>query len=190
MAVSSKSDSPDSAAEPDADHFEFFSFPSPPDMCAAADVFLGGKILPFGAPPPKRAENLGDLCWQESCAASECSRRRRRFWGGRVKAEYRRLRSVSDCHGMVPPPAARQQRPRWYLCVLGSVRVPATMDISDIRSRQRRQPAAAEADSRRGPSGDVGRATWKLLRSLSCTGLDSASAVTLPLRFAAHVQDT
>ncbi|KAJ8486267.1 hypothetical protein OPV22_018752 [Ensete ventricosum] len=178
----------DPAAEPDA--FEFFSSRSPgssPPMCAAADVFLDGKIVPFGAPPPKQADVPSVvLRWLKSSAVSEGSGRRSRFWGSAgAKPEYRKLRKASNCDGnALPQSQAARQRPGWHLCVLGSVRLPAKTDMSDIRSRQRRRSAAAEACAR--SDGDVVRGAWRLLQSLSCTALESATDVA-PLRLTSHV---
>ncbi|CAL9084677.1 unnamed protein product [Musa textilis] len=178
----------DPAAEPDP--FEFFSSRSPgspPPMCAATDVFLDGKIVPFGAPQPKRADVPSVvLRWLKSCAVSEGSDRRSRFWGsGGKKPEYRRLRKASSCDGnALPQTQVASQRPGWYLCVLGSVWVPAKTDMRDIRSRQRRRSTETEACAR--SDGDVVRGAWRLLQSLSCTALESATDVA-PLRSASHV---
>ncbi|WOK92672.1 hypothetical protein Cni_G01363 [Canna indica] len=186
MAVPSTTNGPDAAAEPDPFEFSFRCPFSPPAMCAADDIFLAGKILPFGAPPPppKRAETSGDLRWKPEppAAAAQGPDRLRRLWSGGPKTGYRRMRRVSDCDDgkalleKAPPQvSARQQRPRWYLWVLGSVRLPATMDMSDIKNRQRRKILAAETGN------DLnGGGSWKLLRSLSCRGLESATVVTVP----------
>ncbi|CAL9050764.1 unnamed protein product, partial [Musa banksii] len=178
----------DPAAEPDP--FEFFSSCSPgslPPMCAATDVFLDGKIVPFGAPQPKRADVPSVVVRSpKSCAVSDGSDRRSRFWviGGK-KPEYRRLRKASNCDGnALPQTQVARQPPGWYLFVLGSLRVPAKTDMSDIRSRQRRRSAAAGACAR--SDGDVLRGAWRLLQTLSCTALESATDV-VPLRFASHV---
>ncbi|CAL9152393.1 unnamed protein product [Musa hybrid cultivar] len=173
-----------------SDPFEFFSSCSPgslPPMCAATDVFLDGKIVPFGAPQPKRADVPSVVVRSpKSCAVSDGSDLRSRFWviGGK-KPEYRRLRKASNCDGnALPQTQVARQRPGWYLFVLGSVRVPAKTDMSDIRSRQMRRSAAAGACAR--SEGDVLRGAWRLLQTLSCTALESATDV-VPLRFASHV---
>ncbi|KAG6473496.1 hypothetical protein ZIOFF_067413 [Zingiber officinale] len=231
MAVHSKTNDPDPA------DFEFSSagFPgSPSAMCAADDVFLSGKILPFGASPPGRHQNsAGKLRSRDSlevnpprttCAVDDifftgkiipssdsppqipqissgelrrqdspnADRLRRSWWGAAgSKAGYRRLRKVSDCDEReLPEPASSRpqhepQRPRWLLFVLGSVRVPETMRMDDIRNRQRRRSLAAE------PGGDMGRGTLRLLRSLSCRRLESATVVAAPpLGFASRVNGT
>lgn len=233
MAVHSETNGPD----PDPFEFSSAGFPaaSPPAMCAAADVFLAGKILPFGASPTKRHQNssgklrphdlvefnrprtvcaAGDTFFTAKIIpASDSPPRRpqvstgelrsqdfpkgdslRRFWCGAAgsKAGYRKLRKVSDCDGRgLPEPASSRpqqepQRSRWFLFVLGSVRVPETMYMGDIRNRQRRRSLAAE------PGSDMGRGTLRLLRSLSCRRLESATVVatptpTPPLSFASRV---
>lgn len=232
MAVHSKINGPDPAVEPDP--FEFFSFfdspDSPPALCAADDIFLAGKILPFGAHPHKRYQMLeGELRWRDAldvdhpttrCTADDSfftgkflpfgdpppiqphlldhelraqglpnADRLRRFWGGaKSKAGYRRLRKLSECDGkgLEKTTSARPQkephRPRWFLFVLGSMRVPETMDMGNIRNRQRRRLSQAAK-----PGGDVGRGAWRLLRSLSCRQLESATVVTAPpLSFASR----
>lgn len=237
MAVHSKINGPGPAVEPDP--FEFFSFfnspDRPPALRAVDDIFLAGKILPFGAHPPKRYQILeGGLRWRDAlevdhptarCTADDIlftgkflpfgdpptvqphlldrefraqalpnADRLRCFWGGaNSKAGYRRLRKSSDCDGkrLVNTTSARPQkephrpRPRWFLFVLGSMRVPETMDMGNIRNRQRRRRSQA-AD----PGGDLGRGPWRLLRSLSCRQLESATVVTAPppLSFASRVK--
>ncbi|ONK70543.1 uncharacterized protein A4U43_C05F34800 [Asparagus officinalis] len=58
----------------------------------------------------------------------------------RLPAEYRKLRRVSDSDPKT------KSRPRWYVLVFGSVRVPAAMEMKEIRIRQRRRarPAGEE----------------------------------------------
>ncbi|WOK99985.1 hypothetical protein Cni_G08697 [Canna indica] len=173
---------PTPAAELDPlQSFSSRSLHSAPAMCAAEDVvLLAGKLH---AAPSRRAEIIPHegLRWREISAAAQGS-------GPRAKAEYRRLRRAteSDDTEEVPPRAAGQ-RPKWqYFCVLGAVGVPATMEISDIRRRQRRQ-SAEPAERRRAQPGRGSSTTWKLLRSLSCIGADH-SALTPSSSLAAHVR--
>ncbi|KAG6470772.1 hypothetical protein ZIOFF_071852 [Zingiber officinale] len=176
MAVHSKIDDRDHTVERGPFEFCFYSdSPDSPALCAADEIFLAGKILPFGAPPPKRYQiSEGELrrrdLLQVDHRTTRCTADDVCFWGGaQSKAGYRRLRKVSDCDGkeLEKATAARTQkephRPRWFLFVLGSMRVPETMDMGNIRNRQRRRRSR---DSE--PGGDVGRGTWRLLRSLSC----------------------
>ncbi|XP_074572193.1 uncharacterized protein LOC141828631 [Curcuma longa] len=224
MAVHSETNGQDPTAEPDPFEFSSAGLPaSPPAMCAADDVFLAGKILPFVASPPKRHQNsAGKLRSHDllevnrprtKCAADDIfftgkiipssdspperpqisagelrqqdfpkADSLRRFWRGAAgsKAGYRRIRKVSDCDRRELPelassrPQQEPQRPRWFLFVLGSMRVPETMHMDDIRNRQRRRSLAAE------PVGDMGRGTLRLLRSLSCRRLESATVVAAP----------
>ncbi|WOL17372.1 hypothetical protein Cni_G26164 [Canna indica] len=172
MAVPSKADHPDHAAVLDA-----FGFPS-----SSPAVYPTGKVHPVVSPPPPPPPKRVDIPGGPRCQGPREGARRRRFWGDGLKT-YRRLRSAMQSPEKAIR-APRQQRPRWYLFVLGSVRLPATMDMSEIRNRQQRRETPAA-----GPDGNAQRGAWKVLRSLSCTGLDTAAAVTSPSGLPAHVQD-
>ncbi|KAG6509906.1 hypothetical protein ZIOFF_027913 [Zingiber officinale] len=87
---------------------------------------------------------------------------------GLTKPEYRRLRSASSGRPVTKARPTHLHSPS--PCVLGPARVPVTMGLSDIRSRQRRP--VGEASSRFG---------WMVLRSLSCNGIESAAVATAPL---------
>ncbi|XP_030456299.2 uncharacterized protein LOC115677305 [Syzygium oleosum] len=80
-------------------------------------------------------------------------------------------------------------RPRWYVLTFGQVKLPAEMELRDMKSRQFRQsPSAmlfpAPGDSGEGKTqastGSGGKVTWKVLRALSCKGHASV-AVTASL---------
>ncbi|AQK41147.1 hypothetical protein ZEAMMB73_Zm00001d024415 [Zea mays] len=67
----------------------------------------------------------------------------------------------------------------------GSARVPAAMDMGEIRRRLRaRQLALAggPAGNERPPSSAAGWAPWRLIRSLSCKGLEPVAAAAAPVR--------
>ncbi|KQJ95768.1 uncharacterized protein LOC104583582 [Brachypodium distachyon] len=81
---------------------------------------------------------------------------------------------------------ARGRRPvRWHELAFGSARVPAAMDMAEIRRRLRRRDgdielAAAEAEA---------WAPWRLIRSLSCRGVEAvaasaAASASAPVRLA------
>lgn len=152
----------------DGDLFEFCCTAAMPDMCAADDVITGGKLLPLWIPPPppqpqkaqapdhRRSNSLGDP--PHGC------------WGGKSTSggEYRKLRRVPDPEHKETAPDHPRPRPRWYVLVFGSVRVPAAMELKEMRVRQRRRsapPVAAKDSGERGP--------WRLLRSLSCKGMET-----------------
>ncbi|WOL05520.1 hypothetical protein Cni_G14249 [Canna indica] len=165
--------------------FEFSSLPqhsSPSAMCAADDIFHMGMLLPLSAaappPPPKRKATRPPPAPR---APSFDQLHRRLRDGGQAKAgEYKRLirSSSSTEHVDVVRPRLSCRH-----FVLGAVRLPATMDMREIRSRQRRRgPAAEDGDANRG-------STWRLLlRSLSCKGVESAGGVAAPYRIVLHVQ--
>lgn len=179
-------------SSPETDHFKFFHDPCfPAQMCAADDVFLQGKLLPFGTlpgPSPKKDKIYDPRRHhpreQRKLETAEGFNLPGGIWGGAMTPEYRRLRKAPESDTKVLPP---RSRPRWYLCVLGTVRVPAAMEMRDIRSRQRRRSSpATEAADDSGRWSFEGSKSWKLLRSLSCKGLESAVAVA-PLRLVSHV---
>ncbi|XP_008781936.1 uncharacterized protein LOC103701592 [Phoenix dactylifera] len=167
------------SAPPRTDLFEFFFHGprSPVEMCTADDVFLQGKLLPFGAAPP-RPPKKDEIYKPRSLPRDQ--------WQQEAATGYRRLRKAPESDLRVPPPPQTPRtRSRWYLFVLGSVRVPAAMEIKDIRSRQRRRcPAGVPEDS--GRWSRQGSKSWKLLRSLSCNGVESAVAAAPP-SFVSHV---
>ncbi|XP_010928659.1 uncharacterized protein [Elaeis guineensis] len=176
---------------PETDHFKFFYDPcSPAEMCAADDVFFQGKLLPFGSPPapaPKKDKIYNprsqprEQRWPETVDGFN---RPRGLWGGANTPEYQRLRKAPESDAKVLPP---RSRPRWYLCVIGTVRLPAAMEMRDIRSRQRRRSTpVSEAAEHSGRWSFEGSKSWKLLRSLSCKGVESAVAAA-PLRLVSHV---
>ncbi|RWW44195.1 hypothetical protein BHE74_00050075 [Ensete ventricosum] len=169
----------------DSDNAFEFSFlschPSPSAMCAADDVFHRGMILPLGAAPQRKGTGRsGTRRHPEDFA--EGSPRHQELWGGRSgKGEYHRLRSAS---GHSDAKARPNPRRRCHVCVLGSAIVPPKMDMDDIRIRQRRLAPAGDS----GVSGcGVNRGAWKLLRSLSCKGVESAAVATTPLGFVSHL---
>jgi hypothetical protein len=84
------------------------------------------------------------------------------------------------------PPTPRKQQVRWHDMAFGSARVPAAMDMGEIRRRLRaRQLALAggAAGNERPPSSSAaGWAPWRLIRSLSCKGLEPVAAAAAPVR--------
>ncbi|XP_008808333.1 uncharacterized protein LOC103720423 [Phoenix dactylifera] len=204
LAGHDESDGPNSSdyrqLSPPQDPFEFFSGnrSAAEQMCSAEDVFLRGMLLPCNPPPSqsypaKRSDAPApqnapfDHRRSESLDGNNQPRR-----GRDLAAEYRRLRrATSDSDPRTPPPpppphpsAMPRSRPKWYLVVFGSVRVPVAMEMKDIRNRQRRRrtPLLAECDGWRS---EGGRGPWKLLRSLSCKAAGS-TVVASPLSFVSH----
>ncbi|KAJ6834264.1 uncharacterized protein M6B38_336475 [Iris pallida] len=136
---------------PPAHPFEFPSFAAgePAAMCAAGDVFSGGKLLPFCGPPPPPAATAGSLPS-----------------GAGIGAGYRKLRKEPDPSPDPLRRRGRRRKNRWYVLAFGAARVPAGMEMKEIRIRQQRMAAAAAEEEEWGP--------WKLLRSLSCRGVEVA----------------
>ncbi|KAG1326417.1 serine/arginine repetitive matrix protein 1-like [Cocos nucifera] len=181
---------------PPTDTFEFFSgdLSTAEEMCSADDVFHQGQLLPYKPLPPQPspaktsdapAPQIAPFDHRRSESLDRINRPR---GGARLPGKYRRLRRVvsdSDPRTPLPPPTPRQ-RPKWYLVVFGPVRVPAAMEMKDIRNRQRRRrsPSLAEG-GRLGYEG--GSRPWKLLQSLSCKGTESA-VVSPPPSFVSHVR--
>ena len=68
----------------------------------------------------------------------------------------------------------------------GSVRVPAAMDMGEIRrrlrARQQQALAAAVAGNEQPSSSSAGWAPWRLIRSLSCKGVEAVAAAAAPVR--------
>ncbi|URD92467.1 hypothetical protein MUK42_00208 [Musa troglodytarum] len=145
------------SSSPDA--FEFFTLAT--DMCYADDVFLEGKLLSsHPRTPPRRTL---PLVHRRSESLDESRQPR-----GPAGKRHRQGRAASD----LDPPSAMKPLPKWYLFVLAPKRMPAAMEMEDIRNRQtrRRSPPTStgcKSMERRGP--------WKLLRSLSCTGAHSVA---------------
>ncbi|KAG8087006.1 hypothetical protein GUJ93_ZPchr0010g8606 [Zizania palustris] len=83
-----------------------------------------------------------------------------------------------------PAPAPAPRRVRWHEMAFGSVRVPAAMDMGEIRRRlqaRRRRLAAGEVDD---AAAAAGWAPWRLIRSLSCKGVEAVAvaAAAAPVR--------
>ncbi|XP_008811315.2 formin-like protein 20 [Phoenix dactylifera] len=187
---------------PPTDPFEFFpgDHSAVEEMCSADDVFHQGQLLPYKPPPPQpspaktsdaTAPKIAPFDHRRSESLNRINRPR--GGGAGLAAEYRRLRraaSDSDSRTPLPPPTQpparpRSRRPKWYLVVFGSVRVPAAMEMKDIRNRQRRQRSLSLAECG-GLGYEGGRGPWKLLQSLSCNGAESA-VVSTPLNVVSHV---
>ncbi|XP_073005250.1 uncharacterized protein [Typha latifolia] len=160
------------------------------EMCSADEVFLGGKLLPFRPrhqppSPLKRRETHKAkshlLDHQRSESLDEIIRKSAR--GGLAAWS---LRAASDSVSrIVPPPAAEARpRPKWYVVAFGSVRIPAEVELKDIRNRQKRRKPSHGHGARQGVKGP-----WNLLRSLSCKGVEcSVAAAPTPLGLVSHLR--
>ncbi|KAG1364447.1 serine/arginine repetitive matrix protein 1-like [Cocos nucifera] len=206
------SDGPNSSDDcqlspPPTDPFEFFSgnLSAAEEMCSAEDVFLKGNLLPYKPPlqlsPTKRSDASApkNAPFDHRRSESLDGINRPRGDGG-LAGEYQRLRrAASETDPRTPqppppppppppqPPATPRSRPKWYLVVFGSVRVPAAMEMKDIRNRQRRRRTTTLLAECGGWRCEGGRGPWKLLRSLSCKGVESTVAAS-PLNFVSRVR--
>ncbi|KAL5220813.1 hypothetical protein ABZP36_025526 [Zizania latifolia] len=83
-----------------------------------------------------------------------------------------------------PAPGA-PRKVRWHEMAFGSARVPAAMDMGEIRRRlqaRSRRLAAGEGDE--AAAAAAGWAPWRLIRSLSCKGVEAVAvaAAAAPVR--------
>ncbi|XP_066325652.1 uncharacterized protein [Miscanthus floridulus] len=85
-----------------------------------------------------------------------------------------------------PAPPRKPQQVRWHDMAFGSVRVPAAMDMGEIRRRlrlrARQQALAGGAGNEQPSSAAAGWAPWRLIRSLSCKGVEAVAAAAAPVR--------
>ncbi|KAK1275428.1 hypothetical protein QJS04_geneDACA003999 [Acorus gramineus] len=148
--------------------FEFYKDFNSSEMCAAEDIFFCGKLLPLR---PNQAN-------EEQTRRPKPTHRRKlesfdEFNGGTTIREY--LKGSSESRRLQRTTSQRP-KPKWYVIVFGSVKVPGEMEMSDIRSRQMRRkpvpPPLKTASVNRGSA-------WRLLQSLSCKGHDIAASVML-----------
>lgn len=190
------------------------------DMRSADDLIVSGKLVPLHD-QCRRCDSLSEL-ERTSVSRSSSSRAAARAQLARSSRslDYRRLRrppsslapeaaerrttssssssggsgaARSDSFARRPPPP----RPLWRVLPFGAVKLPAEMELRDMRSRQlRRTPSAlfAQPAPVAGAGGggklpvDRGgwKGPWRLIKALSCK--DPASvAVATPLACLPHV---
>ncbi|KAG8046833.1 hypothetical protein GUJ93_ZPchr0008g11873 [Zizania palustris] len=95
-----------------------------------------------------------------------------------------RHRRAAAANKPAPSPAPGAPRKvRWHEMAFGSARVPAAMDMGEIRRRlqaRSRRLAAGEGDE----AAAAGWAPWRLIRSLSCKGVEAVAvaAAAAPVR--------
>ncbi|CAO2189160.1 unnamed protein product [Urochloa humidicola] len=90
----------------------------------------------------------------------------------------RGLPSIATAAAAAP---ASSRKVRWHDMAFGSVRVPASMDVGEIRRRlhARRQAVAGNEPS---STAAASWAPWRLIRSLSCKGVEAVAAAAAPVR--------
>lgn len=151
--------------------FAAFSFRPPPaakEIYAADKLFHRGKLLPCKPITPP--------------APFEVARRKKASPLRQRRAEsldsYTRLRTAASPD--LTPEAVAGKRSKRVPCVLGVARLPAEMEMKDIKTRQRRlgPPPLVAEDGRRGVP------YWGILQSLSCKATKSiAVAPASPARW-------
>ncbi|KAG0470713.1 hypothetical protein HPP92_017413 [Vanilla planifolia] len=154
-----------------------FTFPVPPiteeNNFADRNVFFRGDFLTWKSssvpPPPAEAQraNLGkpkirsfshrradSLDWRDHRVRVEAQ-----------TIDYHRLRRASSDARQAPAKGLWQ---KWPLLVLGSMRLPAEMEMNDIRNRLKHRAPAAELTA---PGWWKSR--WGILRVLSCKAAEN-----------------
>ncbi|KAK8450780.1 hypothetical protein SEVIR_6G091600v4 [Setaria viridis] len=100
--------------------------------------------------------------------------------------QQRARRGAPTSVAVVATPTPASRKVRWHDMAFGSVRVPAAMDMGEIRRRlHARRQAVAAAGAGNEPSSATaaaGWAPWRLIRSLSCKGVEAVAAAAAPVR--------
>lgn len=139
-------------------------------VSSAEDIIFRGRLVPFRELPPppgnsfpslrRRSESLSAIQSGSAYSAAEAVVMR-----ASRSLDYQRLRrcdGASAADKASPSPKKPPARLRWpAMLMFGAVKVPAEMELGDIKSRQarRRNSSAAVAS---------GGASWRLLKALSC----------------------
>ncbi|XP_077214720.1 uncharacterized protein LOC143849547 [Tasmannia lanceolata] len=192
-------------APQDQDLFEFFNTFNT-EMCAAEDIFLRGKILPYKPPKQEfenrksfrhlRSESLNYFQTPRSSIAQE------KFHRPSFSVDYKKLdrvsssktpnqnrNSIGSCFGGTDFPVRRidSSKRKWQnLFTFGLVKPRVEMEMKDIRNRQRRRnpstfyPAfdGGETVSVSRDEGNKKSYSWKLIRALSCSSNVERSVVS------------
>ncbi|XP_030544206.1 uncharacterized protein LOC115750790 [Rhodamnia argentea] len=182
-----------------SDFFEFF-IDLGSHMRSADDLIVSGKLVPLqdqsawpssrGAAMGRRCESLSEL---ERSSVSRSRSSRAQLARSSRSLDYRKLcrpsnslvgeaertsssaRSMGRLESIVTKPS----RPRWRMLPLGVVKLPAEMELRDMRSRQlRRNPSTLIAPPPPPVVAGVGgnlavdrggwKGSWKLIKALSC----------------------
>uniref|UniRef100_A0A7C9A8Z8 Uncharacterized protein n=1 Tax=Opuntia streptacantha TaxID=393608 RepID=A0A7C9A8Z8_OPUST len=149
----------------------------------ADDVIFGGRLLPFAPPPPRRSLSFSSACrcsdslllneskpqlTQSAIRPSRSLTCRKVRKNSSSKAELLTRNSSNSCRSFNSDhyKAAAGIKPPWYWLVLGlPAKIPAEMELKDIKSRQVRRNISPTGSF----SGDrCSSASWRILSVLSC----------------------
>ncbi|XP_054791985.1 uncharacterized protein LOC129297663 [Prosopis cineraria] len=107
--------------------------------------------------------------------------------------DYRKLRRSSISVVFMAPEAERNSstvkratfKPRWCSVMLGTVKAPAEMELSDMKNRQARRnpsttmfPAVINGRGKMVENRRSGKFSWRILRALTCKDRRSVSVMT------------
>ncbi|XP_020228141.1 uncharacterized protein LOC109809292 [Cajanus cajan] len=191
---------PDHAAE----IFNGFSSTSSSDMCPADDIIFCGRLVPFKAHPPlttfalvdqlqsparrRRSDSLSSVTRSNSVSTCTGGGSRRLMMRNSKSLDYSRLRepaapeverNSSARSGGVAAEAKKATKPRWYSLMFGTMKVPAEMELSDMKNRQVRRNPSTTMFVAAEPGGKVGgKVSWRILKALSCKDHNSVAVTT------------
>lgn len=105
--------------------------------------------------------------------------------------DYNRLRESSNPEvdrnssarsGTLQEAASKKTtKPRWYSLMFGTMKVPAEMELSDMKNRQVRRNASSTmflAAEKMGGNRSTGKVSWRILKALSCKDHSSVAVTT------------
>jgi len=178
--------------------FSGFSSSSSSDMCPADDIIFCGKLLPLknliveedkSSARRRRSESLSAVT--RSNSVSTCTGSRRLMMRNSKSLDYNRLRECSSSEvdrnfsarsGALPEAASKKAtKPRWYSLMFGTMKVPAEMELSDMKNRQVRRNASSTmfiAAEKVGGNRSPGKVSWRILKALSCKDHSSVAVTT------------
>jgi hypothetical protein len=91
--------------------------------------------------------------------------------------------AVAATPAPAPQRKKQQQQVRWHDMAFGTVRLPAATSMGEIRRRLRARQALQAGGAANEPSSSAAAwAPWRLIRSLSCRGVEAVSAAAAPVR--------
>ncbi|XP_054821039.1 uncharacterized protein LOC129319953 [Prosopis cineraria] len=177
-----------------SDLFEFFNDVAVSDMCPADEIIFCESNMP----PSRRlrSDPISGVRFHVSrsnsvgtFANSPCSV----MMQNSRSLDYRKLRRSSSSVVFMAPEAERNSstvkratsKPRWCSVMLGTVKAPAEMELSDMKNRQARRnpsttmfPAVINGGGKMVENRRSGKFSWMILRALTCKDRRSVSVTT------------